>query len=481
MSDLTDKLKNAKEKIVEVGAKAKDSKAAEAMAKGIKGGAEVVAKGAKAGADAVAKGAKAGAEKVKETVDGIGTDKVREDGHTVVALNGSKMKLLLPDGYTKLKRSNVVNQIVKAVQNTEVVYQKIVDYSNNAVIIWKTTKEKSMDCSEVQPIIDGIHECLAENQGVIEVKNGTTKRGYNYIYSIVKTLADEDGIPLGVRYFLRMTLNVDDEYIEINGFFEEQGMTGLRESMSTEFARRAGLVEFTEEGLAGWSEDPYDASYTNGIVKNLAEREGLDGIFPYNPLTQARELVLAIVNDELVIIQKEDSEEDSSDTKEKIDEKEFCLKLFEDVCKRHTYPVEVEAQKVQEEKAESDKREEKVTAESVDSASEEKNTDTVNVKDILNTVIDGAYAGQTVSIAKNKLFVGEKEVTTLNCESYRNPEKRECVINTKELFESFKKKSKNPLDKMIKDSYITVVWRTGEKSVLCVDPVKKAMVIKLLS
>ena len=33
MSDLTDKLKNAKEKIVEVGAKAKDSKAAEAMAK----------------------------------------------------------------------------------------------------------------------------------------------------------------------------------------------------------------------------------------------------------------------------------------------------------------------------------------------------------------------------------------------------------------------------------------------------------------
>lgn len=65
---------------------------------------------------------------------------------TVVGLSGSKMKLLLPDGYTKLKRSNVINQIVKAVQNTEVVYQKIVDYSNNAVIIWKASKEKTMDC-----------------------------------------------------------------------------------------------------------------------------------------------------------------------------------------------------------------------------------------------------------------------------------------------------------------------------------------------
>lgn len=345
------------ETVVETGKKVKDSKAAEnvvngikvgadAAVKGAKIGAEKVAEGAKIGADAVAKGAKASADKVKETVDNIGADKVREDGHTVVTLNGCKMQLLIPDGYTKLKRNNAVNQFVKSVQNTEVVYQKMVDNSNNALIIWKTDKAKSMDCSDTQQIIDGIHECLADNQGLIEVKNGKTKRGYNYIYSIVKTLADEDGIPLGVRYFLRMTLNIDSEYIEINGYFEEQGMTGIRESMSTEFARRAGLVEFTENGLEGWSEDPYDPDYTKGIVKNLAEKEGIDGLFPFNPLTQAREFVLAIVNDELVIIKKDESEDDDevkeeSDSEEKVDEKEFCLGLFADECRRHTYEVNV--------------------------------------------------------------------------------------------------------------------------------------------
>lgn len=230
MSNLTDKLKNAKDKVVEAGAKAKDNKAIEAVSKGIKDGADVVAKGAKAGADAVAKGAKAGAEKVKETVDGIAKKKEEKQA------------------------------------------------SDKELIEFETNVDNSLDT-----------------------------------------------IPAS--------------------------------------------------------------------EKDIAEEK------------------------------EEENVEENTD---------------------------------------------KVTSD-------------VDVKALLNTVIDGAYIGQKVSINKNKLFVGDKEVTTLNCESYRNPDKRECVIHTKELFEAFKKKAKNPLDKMIKDCYITVIWRTGEKSVLCVDPVKRAMVIKLLS
>ena len=153
----------------------------------------------------------------------------------------------------------------------------------------------------------------------------------------------ENGFSQGVMYFLRMTLNLDDEHIEINGSFSEQGMIGLRESMCMELANRAGLMDFAEKEFEGWSEDPYDPSYKKGIQKNLAEREGIDGLFPYSPLTQAREFVLAIINDELVIINKEDDDTSTEqDDKKDFNEKEYCLGLFEDRCRRHRYPVEVD-------------------------------------------------------------------------------------------------------------------------------------------
>ena len=43
----------------------------------------------------------------------------------------------------------------------------------------------SVEVDDCTPVINGIHECLGNDQGLIEVENGTTKSGLLYIQSIV--------------------------------------------------------------------------------------------------------------------------------------------------------------------------------------------------------------------------------------------------------------------------------------------------------
>lgn len=119
-----------------------------------------------------------------------------------------------------------------------------------------------------------------------------------------------------------------------------------------DFAQRAGLVKLGDERMEGWSEDPYDPSSNKGLLKNLSEMSGLDGLFPDHPLTQARELALAVLSDELVLFkEKDENESESADVPEeektpeeqKQEETEFLLSMFdkEERCRRYTYEVEI--------------------------------------------------------------------------------------------------------------------------------------------
>ena len=323
----------------------------------------VIKKNAQEATETIKEGFRKGGEKLsnifirdgkQEKTAEISGDESEKDSPVIACLEKSSIKLLLPEGYERMKLEKKVKAKLEKQMKAVEVYQKAVSTSGNIVMIFKTTADKAMNFSDTQRLIDAIHENLADNQGLIEVGAGKTKRSYDYIYSIVKTLQDSMA---GVRYYLRMNIGSGDEIIEINADFTEQGMTGHREAMAMSFAISAGLVDLDGEGgeISGWMEDPYDPSYTRGVPMNLAERSGLDGLFPYNPLTQARELLLALINDEYVIIRKEASEEeknseDQSEAKEKTPEEkkaettEFYRKLFAKApeLSRHTYPVEVE-------------------------------------------------------------------------------------------------------------------------------------------
>jgi len=281
---------------------------------------------------------------LKETSEGRNKNK---NEHTIVKLAGTDMKILLPDGYEKIKYSNPIRGMVKNLANTDAAFRKTVSTSDNIVLITKAKADFAMDPDDLQRMIDGIHANLSDEQGIIEAKNGESARGYKYIYSIVKTLSKDQ--PGGCMYYIRANLFHDKDILEMDATFTEINMTGQREAICVELAKRAGLADVFTDGFKDWAKDPYDPEYTKGCLKNLSEKEGLDGLFPEHPLTQAHELLLAVLEDKFAATRDEVPEEykkEESDQNEEslegVSDEERLRQLFVDECRRYTYPIEME-------------------------------------------------------------------------------------------------------------------------------------------
>lgn len=152
------------------------------------------------------------------------------------------------------------------------------------ILAYPLSLEQTMSINK-EWVIDGIRHYLAENQGIIQVECGTTKKQVPYIYSIVKNISQE-----GCLYILTMHFvdGVNSEAFAISAQFQEIGTTGIREAQVFEYARRNNIVD---EEAKGWVKDPYDENFTYGIPMNLSEDVMFDPAFPSHPLTQLRELL----------------------------------------------------------------------------------------------------------------------------------------------------------------------------------------------
>ena len=339
-SDILNNLSKAKDKIVEVSTNV---------------GETVIEKGKQIKdsdtVDKITQSAKNSAEKVRSTVEEMSKQTIIIDNHSVLRFRGTKVKLLIPDAYEQITDKKMISElqdIYGLKKKIEATYMSQTPNSFNMVSFFYPDKNRVMEFGNIEGLISGIHESLGENQGLIEVKSGKTKRGYDFIYSIVKTVGHGPEMPHGVVYFLRMNIGFEDKIIEVYGNFEEQGTTGIRESMAACFAHDSGVCKM---GSESWCEDPYDKEYKKGIRKNYAEKEGLDGLFPDNPLSQAHEFILAIINDELVIMKEDSTNKDTSDSdkneamsneEEQVESKRLLAGLFVDECRRHTITIDID-------------------------------------------------------------------------------------------------------------------------------------------
>lgn len=175
-----------------------------------------------------------------------------------------------------------------------VVYGKQTSQAMCIVKVLPIDNEELMPFDDDQAIINGIHQCLADNQGLVEVVSGKTKVGRSYVYSIVKSLKQ----PHGVTYFLTMHLTDFSQSVSIRGDFDEIGTTGIRDANVFEFCRQKGYVAFDEENqkYVGWTQDPYDEDFNKGALMNLSEDPAFDEAFPEHPLSQLRKTIAFIIN-----------------------------------------------------------------------------------------------------------------------------------------------------------------------------------------
>lgn len=152
------------------------------------------------------------------------------------------------------------------------------------VIYYPIDPNQAMPFGNAQAVIDGIHQALSDRQGLIEVDTDKTASGADYIYSIVKTIKE----PHGVQYTLTYQIMTENEIVNLQGFFDEIGTTGIRDALVYEAYRSKGKFS---DNMDGWMQDPYDPYYTQGIRMNLSEMVGIDSHFPEHPLSMARALV----------------------------------------------------------------------------------------------------------------------------------------------------------------------------------------------
>ncbi|MDO4949734.1 MAG: WG repeat-containing protein [Bacteroidales bacterium] len=165
-------------------------------------------------------------------------------------------------------------------------------YTANAVCFIQTSPintEEAMPLTDIKPIIDDLHQGLADNQGIVEVVNGDTKYNKQFVYSIIKSAREHQGM----NYILTMHVVKKGKALCVRGQFEEMGTTGIRDTTVYEYARRQNLVKAI--GGEGWFEDPYDEGFTRGLRMNLSEKREYDMSFPNHPLSQMRTFISFII------------------------------------------------------------------------------------------------------------------------------------------------------------------------------------------
>lgn len=281
---------------------------------------------------------------------------VRHQSINVIRLKDSAVHVLLPEGYCRTKEKRVVEGMGASGHKEARVFRKETEGSVNVIAVKRcglqfngTFEEEFRD---TEKYARELRDQLTDNEELMEIAYGVTSQEYTYFYCLAKAMPEAP--QTGVSYRMTLLLKNHEEIIEINGVFAEpgtSGMTGMREALCCQLARQAGMVG---EGFDGWFEDDDHTEMTKRCRRNLSEREGLDGLFPYHPLTQAHELLLAVIKNEYVNLTRDENEasdekdpqsdEDGSSAEDKEEnENDFIRGLFVNECRRYTYPVDIGA------------------------------------------------------------------------------------------------------------------------------------------
>ena len=99
----------------------------------------------------------------------------------------------------------------------------------------------------------------------------------------------------GMLYVAAITIPFRDFSFVLKTVCAELGPTGLREAVILPRYRNDGTVEITASGkFTGWCSDPYDPTFQADLLRNLAEDEKYDSMFPFHPLSRARRIMQSL-------------------------------------------------------------------------------------------------------------------------------------------------------------------------------------------
>ncbi len=174
----------------------------------------------------------------------------------------------------------------------------ITNSCDGLVFSWIVDSKQAMDYDSLEDTIRSLRDNLSENSGIIECKNGITKNGNKFIYSIrkIRFYKKDQSWPI-VTYQLNCNVKVNEVDYFIDANFAERATTGLRDSVGFNIYQNLIERKYPDKKLKfdkiveSYASDPYDVNYREGFLMNFSENEMFDEQFPDHPLSKLRRYV----------------------------------------------------------------------------------------------------------------------------------------------------------------------------------------------
>lgn len=195
----------------------------------------------------------------------------------------------LPEKYIRTKRKADDSELPK----DAIIYRMDNGSTNAQVVCFEVSEEQSMNFEDRDGIVSELHKNMDDNSGIIEVRSGSTKKGGQYIYHILKHRTEIDNkISMGNTYTMNMNIRIGNSIQFVNCDFREVGTTGMRENIVFPVLMNKGKVD---SDFKGWEKDPYDPDFKKGFLMNKSEKKTFDEQFPDHPLSELRRLAEYII------------------------------------------------------------------------------------------------------------------------------------------------------------------------------------------
>ena len=143
-----------------------------------------------------------------------------------------------------------------------------------------------MPILDFDSLIQAIHENKSSDTiGLVVAETGITKSGVKYSAYITRELLHEPQYTM--RYYLNLSFVISDNQVaNIECLAEERGRTGLRSAtILSKLLQGSSQVSGMPEG---WQSDPYDKSFSRGLLSDKSEAEEYDTLFPDQALSIVR-------------------------------------------------------------------------------------------------------------------------------------------------------------------------------------------------
>lgn len=171
---------------------------------------------------------------------------------------------------------------------------------NDSRIVWVNPEQStliSLNFFDIQPDIPTVKDLgflkkfyrrniSTSNSGIIEV----ALLDIHHIPG-VKTIFKIPQPEGGMTYISSITIPFENCSFVVKVQAAEVDVTGIRDAFVLEKLLSSGEINFENDQLQNWFEDPYDPTFKEGTPMNRSEHEQYDVEFPQHPLSIARALI----------------------------------------------------------------------------------------------------------------------------------------------------------------------------------------------